>query len=658
MHLDLLGNIILLLTLAVLTIALLKRFNIASILSYLLVGILVSPYALGIIKDASDIHIFAELGLVFLMFSTGLEFSLAKMLALKKEVLGLGGCQVLITSVVGGYIAWIFYHNLEEAIVIGGIIALSSTAIVMKQLGEQLEVNSRHGHIALSILIFQDIAVIPLLIVIPTMAQQEALDISLSLGNFAKGGIVLLLMLSTGHWILRPLLRELASFQSAELFTLSILLISLSAAWATYEVGLSLALDAFIAGMMLSETEYIHQIKVDIRPFRDVFLGLFFISIGMLINLQALLPIFHWVILFTIILLVLKTVIITLLSISFGSNRGVALRTGIILSQGGEFGFALLAIAASSQVLSESTVQMVLSIIILSMMVAPYLIAINGSLAKKLMPHGYLSQNDSIKKDLNVVAHEFQDHVIICGYGRISQSIVRFIEDESHHYVAIDLDAIRVQEAQQAGESVFFGDAANLEILQTIGIQKARILVISLKSISVTKNIIRQVRMLRQDIPILVRTRDETKLDIFYQEGATEVVPEGIEASLIMASHLLLQLNVPMSSIARKINSVRKNRYQLLRGYFPGEEFVHEESAHIKERMLTVSLPKGANCIGKAMGALNLEDRDVVFTALRREGIRGKTPSPELIFRENDVLVMYATVEDLEYTKVELLSGH
>jgi len=658
MHLDLLGNVILLLTLAVLTIAFLKRFNIAPILSYLFVGILVSPYGLGIIKDSSDIHIFAELGVVFLMFTTGLEFSLAKMLALKKEVLGLGGSQVLLTSFVGGYITWFLNHNIEEAIVIGGIVALSSTAIVLKQLSEQLEVNSRHGHISISILIFQDMAVIPLLIFIPTMAQQESLDLSLSISNFVKSGFVLILMLAIGHWILRPLMRELASFNSAELFTLSILLISLSAAWATYEVGLSLALGAFIAGMMLSETEYIHQIKVDIRPFRDVFLGLFFISIGMLVNLQTLFPIFHWVILLTILLLVIKTFITTSLSILFGCNKGVALRSGLVLSQGGEFGFALLAIAASSHVVSENTVQLVLSVIILSMMTAPYLIAQNGILAKKIFPAGYISQNDSIQKDLKITGQEFHEHVIICGYGRISQSIVRFIEEESHHYIAIDLDSIRVQEAQQAGESVYFGDAANMEILQTIGIEKAKILVISLKSTSVTTNIIRQVRMIRQDIPILVRTQDETKLDLFYQEGATEVVPEGIEASLIMASHLLLQLNVPMSNIARKINSVRKNRYQLLRGYFPGEESTHEESVHIKERMYTVTLPQGANCIGKKMGELDLQNRNVVFTALRREGIRGKTPSPDLIFRENDVLVMYAAAEDLEYTKVELLSGH
>lgn len=658
MPIDLLGKVILLLTLAVLTIAFLKRFNIASILSYLLVGILVSPHGLGIIENNHDLHIFAELGVVFLMFTIGLEFSLAKMITLKKEVLGLGGSQVLFTSIVGGYIAWFLGLSLEQSIVIGGIVALSSTAIVLKQLSEQLELNSRHGHIAVSILIFQDIAVIPLLILIPTMAQQESLDISLSISNFVKAGLVLILMLAIGHWILRPLMRELAGFHSAELFTLSILLISLSAAWATYEVGLSLALGAFIAGMMLSETEYIHHIKVDIRPFRDIFLGLFFISIGMLINLPQLLPIFHWVILLTILLLVLKTLIITALSILFGSNKGVSFRTGIVLSQGGEFGFALLAIAASSQVLSEDTVQLVLSVIILSMMLAPYLIGQNGLLAKKIFPDGYLSQKDSIQKDLKVAGHEFQEHVIICGYGRISQSIVRFIEEESQLYVAIDLDSVRVQEAQQAGESVYYGDAANMEILQTIGIKKAKILVITFKSVSVTKNIIRQVRMLRQDIPILVRTQDETKLDLFYQEGATEVVPEGIEASLIMASHLLLQLNVPMSNIARKINAVRKNRYQLLRGYFAGEESAHEESALIKERMYTVCLPKGAHCIGKTMGELDLQNRNVVFTALRREGIRGKKPSPNLVFRENDVLVMYATAEDLEYTKVELLTGH
>ena len=364
-------EIILLLTIAVLAIALLKRCNIAPILAYLLVGVIVSPYAMGLISDNRNVRFIAEFGVVFLMFTVGLEFSTARILALKKQVLGLGGAQVLFTSIVAGSVHWFFRHDLQEAITIGGIIALSSTAIVTKQLSEQLELNSRHGQLAVSILIFQDIAVIPMLIIITAFQQEAPLTFPLEIGSFLRAGLVLLIMLAIGHWILRPLLREIAKMRSMELFTLTVLLVSLSAAWATHEAGLSLALGAFIAGMMLSETEYRHQIEVEIRPFRDILLGLFFITIGMLLDIRSLLPLLPWVFLLTVAMMIVKTLIITTLSTVFGAPLGVAARTGLILSQGGEFGFALLTLALSAEIISQTTAQIVLSTLILSMMITP-----------------------------------------------------------------------------------------------------------------------------------------------------------------------------------------------------------------------------------------------------------------------------------------------
>lgn len=651
-------EIILLLTLAVLAIAVLKRFNIAPILAYLVVGIVVSPNALGLINDNEDVRFIAEFGVVFLMFTVGLEFSLARLITLKKEVLGLGGAQVVLTALLAGSIDWFFSRNMQEAIIVGGIIALSSTAIVIKQLSEQLELNSRHGHLAVSILIFQDLAVIPLLIIIPAFASQESMDLTPDLWPFLKSGIILLIMLAIGHWILRPLLRSIANSHSAELFTLSVLLIALSAAWATHEAGLSLALGSFIAGMMLSETEYRHQIEVDIRPFQDILLGLFFITVGMLLDINTLLSQLHWIILVTVLLLSIKTIITSLLCYLFGAPAGVSFRTGLVLSQGGEFGFAILTLALTYQVVPAGTMQIVLSAIILSMMITPWLINNNGRWAKSLFHTSYISNRQNIARHIAQCCEELSGHIIICGYGPIGQNISRFIEEETQQSIALDLDSKRIQEAQDAGELVVYGDPTHKEILQAAGILKARVLVITIKNTAIARKIIQQARTFRNDIPVLVRTVDETEMDSLYDCGATDVIPESLESSIIMASHLLIHLDVPLNAITRDIAHARKERYRFLRGFYPGEEATHVQSERITEHMHTIVLYPGSRAIGMKIGDLNLDERNIVFSALRRGGIRGKEPAPDVVLKENDVLVMVAKPEDLEFMRVELLTGH
>jgi len=651
-------EIVILLTLAVLAIAALKRFNIAPILAYLIVGIIVSPHALGLIQDTKDVRFIAEFGVVFLMFTVGLEFSLAKFIALRKEVLGLGGTQMLLTSLIAGAIDWYFSQNMKEAIIVGGIIALSSTAIVTKQLSEQLELNSRHGHLAISILIFQDLAVIPLLVLIPTLSSDQPLLQSLEINTFIKSGIIILLMLAIGHWILRPLFRIIANIRSAELFTLSVLLIALSAAWATHAAGLSLALGSFIAGMMLSETEYRHQIEIDIRPFQNILLGLFFITVGMLLDLDVLLTQLHWVILVALLLIIIKTFIVTMLCYLFGATPGVSLRTGLVLNQGGEFGFALLTLALTYNVIEQGTIQIVLSAIILSMMITPWIIVNNGRWANIIFKKSYRSNQQEIVRKVEMNSIALNNHVIICGYGQIGQNISRFIEEKNQHYIALDLDPIRVQEAQDAGETVVYGDPARTEILQAAGIDKARVALITIKNSAAAKKIIKKVRSLRNDIPILVRSVDESRLDELYAEGATDVIPETLESSIIMASHLLIHLDVPLNEITKDIARARKDRYQFLRGYYPGEEASHGESRKINEHMNTLVLHPGSRAIGMRIGDINLDGRNIVFTALRRGGIRGKQPTPDLLLKENDIIIMHARPEDLEFIKVELMTGH
>lgn len=399
MH-DALSDTIILLAISVIAVAIFRRIKLPAILAYLAAGICLGPHAANIVQNSDAIHFLAEVGIAFLLFSLGLEFSLNKLISNRRAVVGLGSAQVTITLFIAGMSAWLLGANKESAFVIGCIIALSSTAIVIKQLGEQLETDSRHGNASISILLFQDIAVVPMLVIIPVISSNHESSFILELSySFAMGLGVTAIMLAIGRWLLRPLFHEIASAHSAELFTLAVLLIALLSAWATEFAGLSMALGAFLAGMMLSETEFKHQIENDIRPFRDILLGLFFVTVGMMVDVSSILGILHWAILLAAAIIIGKTGLIMVLSKRIiGAPTGVSLRTGLVLSQCGEFGFAIMALAVSFNVLPEAESQLLLTTIILTMIATPFLVKYNGQLTKKLT--GSYMQNREDRKSV------------------------------------------------------------------------------------------------------------------------------------------------------------------------------------------------------------------------------------------------------------------
>lgn len=659
MNESILHEILILLAAAVIAVALFRRFKMPPILGYLFVGMLVGPYGLQWIPDTQDTRFLAEFGVVFLLFTIGLEFSLPKLLAMKSTVLGLGGAQVTISTVLAGTLAWALGVPWEGALIVGGILALSSTAIVIKQLTEQLEINSRHGHNAVGVLLFQDLAVIPFLILIPILANDSGQwTLAPLLLAMLKGALIFVIMLALGHWLLRPLFREIAAARSAELFVLTVLLVSLTAAWATHLAGLSLALGGFAAGAMLGETEFRHQVEADIRPFRDVLLGLFFITIGMLLNLRDLLDLWPWVLLTLSGFVLVKTVLISLLCRAFGHEPGVSLRTGLVLAQGGEFGFALLSLAMTAHLIEHRTGQIVLAATLLSMALAPFVIRFNGHAAKYLFTKSYMRNRQHLEEDIRLQTTALHDHVVICGYGRIGQNVGHFLEHEGFPYAALDLDPQRVREARAAGESVFYGDATHPGILHAAGIERAQAVVISFDDAHATLKLLARIRDEFPEMPVLVRSRDDSYLEQLQALGATEVVPETLEGSLMLASHLLYLLNVPVSTIVRRVRDVRSDRYRLLRGFFPGEEAIPiEASGQQRERLHAVTLPKGAAAVGRSIAEQSLEDCSVTITAVRHEGVRSVRPTPELILSENDVLVLYGTPQDLERAETRLLKG-
>lgn len=659
MEYQLLQEIILLLAVAVVCVALFMRLRLPAILAYLCIGIALGPSGLGLIESDSYTHTLAEIGVVFLLFTIGLEFSLPQLIKMRHTVFLLGGAQILFTSVPAGVLAWYFNVPPIPAIIVGGILALSSTAIVIKQLSEQLELNSRHGRLAVGILLFQDLAAIPLLVIIPALAN-DGDPVYTLLWLLVKAVIAVLLMLAAGRWLLRPIFHEVARTRSPELFTLTVLLISLAAAYLTHLAGLSMALGAFIAGMMISETEYRHQVETDIRPFQDVFLGLFFITVGMLVDLSLLPTIWPLALTTAVVLILGKTLIISLIMRFFGHASSISLRTALLLAQGGEFSFALLTLASNNAILERDITQVLVLAILLSMALAPFLIRYNGPLSHFIFRAQMRSQEDTIIKTIRQEAAQLSDHVILCGYGRVGQNLARLLEREGLPYLAFDLDPTRMREAMLAGERVFFGSATNERMLHAANIRHARLLVISFDDASAALKIMSHARRICPDLPILVRTRDDSHLYQLQNAGATEVVPETVEASLMLGAHMLTLLNLPTKKVLRIMQDIRADRYQLMRAYFHGDETDLSEldaDASHKDKLQAVTLPADAYAVGKRLSEVSLDNLDVMVTAVRRGGIRGPDPGPETQLCEGDVLILHGNRSCLSRAQERLLNG-
>lgn len=653
-----LGEVLVILALAVVAVALFRRVHLPPILGYLCVGLFAGEHALAWIPESDVIHLLAEVGVVFLLFMIGLEISIPHMLSMKHAVLGFGSAQVVLSTLTTMAIALLIGIPWEGALVVGGALALSSTAIVAKQLIEQVEMQSRHGRFALGILLFQDLAVVPFLVAIPILGGDATHNVALALGiALFKGLLTIVLMLAAGRWLLRPLFHRVASAHSVELFTLAVLLVSLTAAWITHAVGLSLALGAFIAGMLIGDTEYRHHVETEIRPFRDILMGLFFITVGTQLDLATLPSILHWVLLLLGGLVLGKGLLIAVLVRLGGHEAGVAIRTGIVLAQGGEFGFALLALALSNRVLSAEQVQPILAAVVLSMVIAPLLIRRNGAWAERAC-RSYREHKEATAHLIEEEAQQLQRHVLICGFGRIGQNLALFLDDERIDYLAFDMDVTLISEAWEAGQRVFYANAAHPEVLEAAGLGRARALVIAFDDPRTAEQIIRAVRRLNKSVPIIVRAHDDTHLEEFEAAGATEVVPESVEASLMLASHLLNHLGVDRDEIKRVIEQARTDHYGRVRRYFHGRDEIEDlERLEDQFRLHTVVLTPENRAVGLRISDLGFDGLNVSVVTVRRAGICGDQPDPAMRLRSGDAVILQGDAEHLNAAELRLLKG-
>ena len=561
------ANLLIILASSLVVIALFRRLQLPPVLGYLCVGLAVGPTALDWVNDSKHLPDLAELGVVFLLFSLGLEFSLSKMFALRRVVFGLGSLQVLGCGVLLGGLLMVFGVSPNIALLLGAGLALSSTAIVSKELGSLGEIFSSHGQNAIGVLLFQDVVAVLLLTLVPVFAgsSEQAWYWALPL-TLGKTLLLFVGLLLASRWLLPRLFDEVAASHSAELFVLLALVIVLLTAWLTHLLGLSPALGAFLAGMLLGESHYRHQIEADIRPFRDILLGLFFVSIGMLIDLQLFISHSLLILGLTLALMLTKGCVVAALVKLRGSDRETAWRSGLALAQGGEFCFALMAQMQQSRLIPDEFNGLLLAATFCSMLLTPLLLRAAPSVALRL----HRKPNQQVQLEaITALNAELRDHAVICGYGRVGQSIGRFLHREQQAFIALDDNPERVQEAATEDSSVHYGDCRRGALLSAVGLERARLVVIAVDNTEVALVVLKEARRINADVPILVRTRDDSQLAELKAAGASEVVPELLESSLMLASHALILLGIPDQQVQARVDDVRHNRYRLLHGFYP-----------------------------------------------------------------------------------------
>jgi CPA2 family monovalent cation:H+ antiporter-2 len=652
---------------AVLGVVACRSLKLPPMLGYLVVGVLIGPNALALAQDSVGVKYLAEFGVVFLMFVIGLEFNLPKLRSMRTLVFGLGLSQVLLTmlgTLAGHALLVVSYRWLtgadwqmswQGAVVLGGAIAMSSTAIVVKMMAERLELESEHGRRVMGVLLFQDLAVVPLLVLIPAL-DESGRDLAISLGlALVKATALLALLLVGGQRLMRWWLTLVARRKSEELFVLNLLLITLGLAYLTEHAGLSLALGEFVAGMLVAETEFKHQVETDIRPFHDVLLGLFFITIGMKLDWRPVLDQWALVLLLTTVPVLAKFVLVAALARAFRAPPGVALRTGLYLAQAGEFGHVLLTLGADGGLVAPEWMSPILASMVLSMLATPFLILYSNRIVNRLSKTDWMLQSVALTT-IARRAIRTEAHVIICGYGRSGQNLARVLDTQGIPYMALDLDPDRVRQAAAAGQSVVYGDAARLPSLMAAGLARANAVVVSYPDTPSALKILRLVREHASAVPVLVRTIDDSDLERLRAAGATEVVPEAIEGSLMLAGHALALVGVPMRRVLRVVQEAREARYGLLRGWFHGRDDDGIEELQ-QARLTSVTLPPAAACLGETIGDQALHAIGVAVASVRRAAGAVQKPADDMVLAAGDTLVLSGRPEPLALAEAKLLNG-
>lgn len=566
-HIELLQIVVLLLA-AVITVASCRTVRLSPIIGYLAAGAVIGPYGLGIAANVGSQQGIAEFGVIFLLFIIGIELSLERLRSMRKHVFGFGGAQVLITGFIIGAFIFGIGGTSPQAIIIGGGLALSSTAVVLQVINEQGEKSSQVGRIALAVLILQDLVVIPLLVFVSLLKTPSA-DFSAVLVNAAFNAVVGIVVIFTlGNILLKPLFRFIAALDNTELFTATALLVVLGAALATNMAGLSPALGAFVAGLLIAESEFKPQVEADVLPFKGLLLGLFFMSVGMSLNIDTLRESFVVIIGLTIALMTTKALIIMGLSRLFHFSLSTAIHVGVLLAQGSEFAFVLLGIAADHGILETPLAQMLMVVITVSMTLTPMLADVAQRFAFVLEKYAISRPETMIEETIDL-----HQHVIICGYGRVGHTVARLLQSEDISYVAIDMDSLLTSRERKRGVPVYYGDTTRVHVLNALGINRARAVIVTHNDTRVAQQTIQTIRELNHDLPIIARAKNIEQVQKLESAGANLAVAEMFETSLQLGAALLKAVGVNDFEVNRILDVFRAEDYAITRasenGYIP-----------------------------------------------------------------------------------------
>jgi CPA2 family monovalent cation:H+ antiporter-2 len=555
-----LRDLLIILLAAVAVVPLFRRLRASAVLGYLVAGTLIGPHGLGLIRETEAAAGLAQFGVVFLLFSIGLSLSTARLTALRRYVFGLGVAQVVATALVIWGLLRLSGLESPVALVLAGGLALSSTAVVLQVLIERRELATPHGRVAFAVLLLQDLAVVPLLTLVPLLRGQEARVLPALGLAFLKAALALVLILAVGRLLLRPLLRAVTRGGDPELFTGIVLLLVLGIGWLTEQAGLSMALGAFLAGVLIAETEYRPQVEGDIQPFRGILLALFFMTVGMGVDLAMVSRRAPLLLALLGGLLLVKGGILFGLARAFRLGAGTAAAVALMLAQGGEFGFVLFALARQAAVLPDDIAALAVLVVGLSMAVTPLLLAGSRRAAHRLERSS--GAHDALARG----AGEAQHHVLIAGYGRVGQTLALLLESRGTPYLALDLNPELVAEARGRDLPVYYGDASRVEVMKAAGVERAQAVVITVDEPESASRTVHVVRRLAPELPVLARARDLGQCEELARAGATAVVPEVVEGSLQLVAALLRQLGVSGEEVEQILGEFRRETYGRLAG--------------------------------------------------------------------------------------------
>ena len=658
---DTLSLLVAVLGLAIPTLVWLRRANLPTMLGYIAIGILFGQSGLALINiDNFSINIWIEIGLAFLLFSLGLEFSVPRLMAMGRPLFTLGGSQVAISTFSGTVLSMLIGIELVPALVLGGAMALSSTAIGARLLSERLETRHPHGQLVIAILLFQDVAAIPLLVAIPILAASGGSELLQPLSwAFIKGIAAVLLVFTASTRIVRPMLHMAATSNSSELFTMLTLFSALGTAWISHSLGLSYALGAFLAGVILGGSEYKHQVESDIRPFRDLLMGLFFLNVGLQINLSEVLQHWLWLLLLVPGLMIGKGGVIVLLAIATGNPLPVAIRSGALLGQGSEFGLAVVILALGEGLIPQSGGQAVFAAIGISMLLSPLLIKYTLKIADQLATPETTGQ-DGNNSDLEqfqpgAADKDMSDHVLLCGYGHVGENLAALMRAAGIPYAALENDAATVRRSRATEQDIYYGDARSLDLLHAAGLMQASALVISFSDPDAAATIAENARRIRLRMPIIVRLADDSDYALLQDAGATDIVPEYVEAGTTLATHIMGYLNIPPEKIIEIVELGRREQYQRLYNSSTQTGIARHIQLSNKLRWSLTIVP-GSYAVGRKIEELKLPEGVTVY-AVRRGMVRDNDPAPGTVLRTGDNLMLTGSTDMSEECRRLLFWG-